>query len=503
MTEDRRPDARVAKSALWVAMFRPSFFVVDTARNIVMARLLLPQEHGLFGIAVAASVMISAVSASGFDLALIRRRESVERYLDTAWAVAVIIGALAATLLFVTAPAFAAVAGQPAALPLIRAYALIRLVAALRSIAVVELQRRLDFKRWYLIQMAGPIAELAVGVTAAVAWRDAWALWAGAAAGAAAGTLASFLLVPWRPAFKLDFGQVRELFRFSRWVMVGNVLRVLFHQADGLVVARMLGATALGHYRRSHGWANMPALQVLGVANVLGLPLFARLQHEPERMLEGLRQALRWVSLFSFPSLLGIVALAPRLVGPVLGEPWVPMIPALQVLAVWGGLRSLVAPFVSVLQALNRPDAPALAAFVKLLLFAAIIVPLTARWGIIGTSSAVVAATAIELPLLFWLTLRRIGGPGAVWTLVRGPLILAACAGSLWTAMTATLDAIGPTPGLGLSLAAAAAASLAGVATQAVAMLVADRFLGLGAWTMVWRQIAGLKPRLQDASSQR
>ena len=488
--EDRRGDAPVAKSALWVALYRPSLLLLETARNIVMARLLLPREHGLFGVAVVASLLIGAFTASGFDLALIRRRESVDNYLDTAWTVAAIVGAVAAALLFFGAPVFVALADQPEALSLIRAYALVRLIDGLRSIAVVELQRQLDFKRWYLIQIIGPLAELAVGVAAAVAWRDAWALWASAVAGAVARTLASFLLLPWRPAFKLDFGQARELFRFGRWILAGNILRVLFHQADNLVVARMLGATALGHYRRSYGWANMPAYQILGVATVLGLPLFARMQSEPSRMLEGLRQALRWVSLFSFPSLLAIVALAPRLVGPVLGEPWIPMIPALQVLAVWGALRSLAAPFVSVLQALNRPGIVVQAALAKLLLFAALIVPLTSNWGIVGTSTAVVVAATVELPLLFRQTLRRIGGPGAFRALVRDPLILAGCAGAMWSTMSVTLRAIGPTPGLVASLAASAVAGIAGVAAFAVATLVADRFLELGVWAMVRRQIS-------------
>ncbi len=487
--EDRQA-ARAARGAFWAVLYRPSLFVIETARNIVLARLLLPREHGLFGIAVVASMLVGAFSDSGFSLALIQRRQSVGRYLDTAWTVSALLGAAAGAVLFLGAPPFAALAGQPEAVPLIRAYALIRFVDGLRSIAEVELQRRLDLKRWFAIQVAGPLAGLAVGIVAALAWRDAWALWAGALAGALAGTLASFLLLPWRPAFQLDLEKARELFRFGRWVLAGNVLRVLFHQADDLVVARMLGTTALGHYRRSYGWANLPAYQILGVASTLGLPLFARLQGEPARMLEGLRQALRWVSLFSFPSLLAIVALAPRLVGPVLGEPWIPMIPALQVLAAWGVLRSLATPFVAVAQALNRPDVAVSAALIKLLLFAAMIVPLTGRWGILGTSAAVVAASAVELPLLWRRTLRLIGGPGAGRALLRDPLILAGCAASMGGAMAATLHALGPTPGLAGSLAASLAAGTAGALALVLATWVADRYLGLGVWAMVRRQIS-------------
>lgn len=77
-------------------------------RTIILARLLEPSDFGLMGIAMLAIATLEAFSQTGFQTALIQKKENVEEYLDTAWTVSVIRGALLFFILFVLAPAVAA-----------------------------------------------------------------------------------------------------------------------------------------------------------------------------------------------------------------------------------------------------------------------------------------------------------------------------------------------------------------------------------------------------------
>ncbi len=483
MATDEQPPAaegsaavRLAGGTFWVTVSKVAGFVIETARNIVLARLVLPAEHGLFGVAVVAAALVAAFSYFGFDLALIRRRGSIRGDLDTAWTVSTAIGVGAAAVLVLIAPLVAALVRLPEAVAVVRAYALVLLALAPYNLAVVELHRRFEFKRLFLIDIVGPLVQTAAGIVAAVLWRDVWALWAGALAGAAASTAASFVFLPWRPVPAFDRGSARALFRFGRWIAAGRILHFLFHQATDLVVARMLGSAALGHYRRAHNWAGLPTFQITGVTATVTRPLFGRLQDRPAELHEALRQALAWVALLGFPALAAIVGLAPVLVGPVLGAPWTPMIPALQVLAFQGATRLLHATLGPCLDALNRPDVLVRTSLVKVVLLAVLIYPLTLSWGIVGTAAAVAVAAVLELPLLLATVAQLLGVPGGFKSLVRQPLAFAACAALMAAAMFWTERAVAAAGVLG----AAAAVAGSGIAVFAVAALAADRLLGLG-----------------------
>ena len=99
----------------------------------------------------------------------------------------------------------------------------------------------------------------------------------------------------------------------------------------------------------------------------------------------------------------GMCLLAPEFVSVFLGQKWSAVIQPLQVLAIWGGFQMLSTSTAPLFRAVNRPDWFAKVQFVKLAVLALLIYPFSMRWGITGTSWAVLLASAIEVPIgLSW-----------------------------------------------------------------------------------------------------
>jgi len=86
--------------------------------------------------------------------------------------------------------------------------------------------------------------------------------------------------------------------------------------------------------------------------------------------------------------LAGMMALAPELVQVLYGPIWMPMVVPLTILCVAGMERAVTSPVGPVLNATGKPRTLLYLLVAKLLIFAATIFPLTARFGIIGTSVA-------------------------------------------------------------------------------------------------------------------
>ena len=80
---------RVVRGGLWVFGLRIVGRVFGLVRTIVLARLLAPEDFGLFGIALLTMSALETFSQTGFQAALIQKKEDIKPYLDTAWTVQV------------------------------------------------------------------------------------------------------------------------------------------------------------------------------------------------------------------------------------------------------------------------------------------------------------------------------------------------------------------------------------------------------------------------------
>ncbi|MCK4821503.1 polysaccharide biosynthesis C-terminal domain-containing protein, partial [bacterium] len=106
-------------------------------------------------------------------------------------------------------------------------------------------------------------------------------------------------------------------------------------------------------------------------------------------------RTLQLTAFLSVPIAGLIFVLAPNFTMIFLGEKWIPMVPTMQALAIFGLIRALGATTGSLFQGSGNPHILTKLAVLQLAILAGIIYPLTARWGILGTSIAVVISNFI------------------------------------------------------------------------------------------------------------
>jgi len=69
---------KTAKGMLWVFTLRITDRLFKTVRIIILARLLSPDDFGIFGIALLVLSMLGAFSQTGYSQALIQKKERIE-----------------------------------------------------------------------------------------------------------------------------------------------------------------------------------------------------------------------------------------------------------------------------------------------------------------------------------------------------------------------------------------------------------------------------------------
>jgi PST family polysaccharide transporter/lipopolysaccharide exporter len=79
----------------------------------------------------------------------------------------------------------------------------------------------------------------------------------------------------------------------------------------------------------------------------------------------------------------------------LLGEKWLPALPAFYVLLIWGLIRSLLATTGPLFQAVGRPGIATRIQVFQVVLLAVAIFPMTNEWGIVGAAWATVVAAVV------------------------------------------------------------------------------------------------------------
>ncbi len=380
---------KVVKSGFWAFALRVVQRIFNLVRLIILARILSPHDFGLMGIALLIMGMLETFSQTGFHAALIQRRERIEPYLNSAWTFLIVRGLMLFTILYLIAPYASSFFNSPEAEPIIRVMGLAILLRSFTNIGVIYYQKELEFNKVFALSFTSVLADFTVAVSAALILQNVWALVYGYIAGNLVMCVMSYIIHPYRPRLDFDVTKAKELFGFGRWILGSSILTFLITQGDSAFVGKLLGATALGFYQMAYRISNLPTTEISHVISWVTFPAYSKLQDNIEKLRQAYLRVLQVTTFITFPLAGLILVLAPEFTRLFLGEKWMPMVPAMQVLVIFGLVRSIGATTGPLLQGIGRPDIITKIQFIRLIITFILIYPLTVNWNIVGTSVAV------------------------------------------------------------------------------------------------------------------
>lgn len=380
---------RAAKSSFWVFSLRVVQQLFNFARMIILARILSPNDFGLMGIALLSMATLITFSEMGINQALIQKKHDIKPYLDSAWTVLILRYFILFVILYLIAPYAAVFFDKSEAKPIIQVIGLSLIFQAFTNIGIIHFQKELEFHKQFMYQLSGTLTDFVVSIVAVLILGNVWALIFGLLAKNVAMLITSYLIHPYRPHLSFDFRKVNELLGFGKWILRSSILVFLLTQGDNIVVGKILGLTSLGFYQMAYQISNMPATEISNVLSSVTFPLYSKLQDEIPKLKQAFLKVLQLTTFLSFPIAGLIFVTAPDFTMIFLGEKWMPIVPAMQVLVWWGVIRGIVGSMSPVFLSLGRPKVVTKLQTVQTVLLFILIYPFTVHWGIYGTSLAV------------------------------------------------------------------------------------------------------------------
>lgn len=399
---------KIVQGGMWIFSLRMIEKLLGLIRVIIVARLLSPNDFGLLGVAALVSAILNIFLESGFNQALIQRKEKIQEFLNTAWTVQAIRGLFIFAVIWFIAPFAATFFNEPNSLNIIRFFALTQVIDGFRNIGLVFFQKEMEFKKQFFCNVFPEIIALIATIWAAYILRNVWALVIGAIVCSVFVYIFSYAMHPYRPRFEFNLSKFKVLLSFGKWVIGYGILGFLIIQGDDILVGKVLGAAALGLYQMAYRISNLPATQITHVIIQVTFPAYAKLQDDIPRLREAYLRVLTIVAFVSFPLAGLIFVFCSDFTAIFLGVKWMSMVPAMQVLSAFGLIRSLTATTGPIFIGVGKPKIMTWLSAIQLAIMVVIIYPLTVKWGILGTAIATLIPNFVTPILASWQLLKII-----------------------------------------------------------------------------------------------
>lgn len=295
----------------------------------------------------------------------------------------------------------------PQFIAVIRVISIMVILGALNNIGLVFFSKELDFHKKFYFDTIRVFVSAIITITLAFMYRSVWALVFGRLIGNTIAVVMSYVMHSYRPRLDFDIRKFKELWSYGRHMFATQLMKFACLHGDDLLLAKMLGATALGFYQKAYDVGNLVAVEIGNKVAEVGFPAYAKLQDNHDKIRAGYLKSVQLVSLVVFPITAGLIGLAPELVKYIFGEKWLDMVPAMRILCLFGPFRCMQrAP---VFMGIGRPDILKKLTFIRFVIIAVTVYPFTKYFGMAGTAASVFLPVVICEPLGFYYIQRTIG----------------------------------------------------------------------------------------------
>jgi PST family polysaccharide transporter len=318
----------------WSAIGTVARFGLQLCAQIVLARLLGPENYGLFALGLVVLTFSNMLADFGFAWGLVQNQNLSERDIRFVFTWQLVSGILCASTLFFLAPAIAAFFNEPRIEPIIRWLSLASILIATTAPANNLLRRKLDFKSINIIQTASySIGYLFIGIPLAYFGAGVWALVAAWLSQAFCALIFSFLRSPHSLKFLFWYEGASSMTQVGFAVFGTNISNWMLNNLDRIFLGRLLNAHAVGLYAVGYNLATTPNSLFLCALQPAFLAAGARIQDEPERLREIYLSVLASIWILILPMFVLFAMVAPDLVGVLYGAAWLPSGIVLAILA--------------------------------------------------------------------------------------------------------------------------------------------------------------------------
>lgn len=325
----------VQRSILFSALDRYVGLLLVFAATAVLARLLSPEEFGIYAVVNAVTTIIAACFQEFAGASyLIQKRELSRANVQTTFTITLALSAVTAFILFMLAQPIARLFELDSVGRGIEISTLNLLLLPFSGTIAALFRREMQFGALAICNLAAGTTIAIVSIALAMAHFSYMApLWGGVAGNA---MLAVMLLI-WRrdfDAMRPSLVDCREIVGFGLYSGAVSVVNVFYGLAPQLFLARVLDFTAVGLYSRATASTQVFDKLVTQVISPVVMPAVVARNRAGGDLKAVYLEAIQLLSAVQWPFLAFMAIMARPIILIWLGPAWLEIVPLVQLLCI-------------------------------------------------------------------------------------------------------------------------------------------------------------------------
>ncbi len=376
---------------------------------IILARLLSPEDFGLFGMTTLFLGIVGLFSEFGIGSVIVVFKEIDDEHVRQLNTISVMFGVVATFVSLIGAYPIALFFRAPALKYIVAVLGLGFAASGFRTVPYARLQKELRFRLTSLIDITQSFCQLVSVLVLAFLGFGYWAL----ALGSLLATLVGAVLpLFWRSTGfawpRLD--SIQSALSFGWRLLVSRLCWYFNSSADLLVAGRMLGERVLGLYSLAVNIATVPVDKISAILAGVTPTVLSKMQDDPAGMRRHLRLLTEAIGFIVFPVAIGMALVTDDFIAVFLGAKWSEAVGPLRLLCFYSLVRSLSAFLPAFLQIMRDMrfvtwhSITAVAVYFPSFYYAS-------RWGATGIAGTWMVVYPLFAACLYWRVLSRLHMP--------------------------------------------------------------------------------------------
>jgi O-antigen/teichoic acid export membrane protein len=290
--------------------------------QLILARLLGPEEFGLIGMITVFVAIGTSLVDSGLSASIIRAKNADDKDYSTVFYTNFIISIIVYFIIFLIAPVIANFYSQPILVSIIRVYCLSFIISSFSSIQIAILIKNMHFKKIMLLSIPGTLISITIALILSIKGFGVWSIVWMYLATQVSQSIMLWIFSKWKPSLNFSIEKLKYHFHFGYKLMLSGLLNTVFDNIYNILIGRFYSVKTLGYFDRAYIFNQYPVIVISGIISKVTYPMLANIQDEKERIASVYKKILQITFFITAPLMLGAAAIAKPLFLLVLGENW-------------------------------------------------------------------------------------------------------------------------------------------------------------------------------------
>lgn len=392
------------KGVSWISLLRVLTRVITFIRLAILGRLLTPTQFGYFGIATLLLALLEILTETGINVFLVQEKKHIKEYINSAWVVSILRGAILSFVILISAPFIAAFFNASDATSVIMLMAFVPFIRGFINPAIISFQKDLLFHKEFILRFILFIIDAIVVILLAFITRDAASFVWGLIASAILEVILSYVLIPLWPKLVFQYQQVKYIVKRGSWVTLTGIFSYFAENGDNITVGKLLGTASLGIYQVAYKFSTLPVSEITNVVNQVIFPVYTKFSDDKKRLWSAFIKVTVGSSMAAFLLAIIIFLFAEPIILFFMGDQWLLAVPVIKILAIYGFVRTIFGNFAPLFLSLGKQDYVAKMTFVRVLGLLIAIIPLVSTYGMVGAGYAMLLSIIVEIPIILYYT---------------------------------------------------------------------------------------------------